>query len=503
VTVTIQARQLSDSALVGTVAYADLSWTRRSDDAGSARCKAPIGTSPSLLTDTVYYRVLLDGAAVFGWVADRPTRTHTDGGVGLDLSGRGLRGLLDRIVILPPDCVPPATELHLGWMDVDLDTSGWAAAASWGTVASQPFATYRPAGFPDDTAEFVAPDTSLHQAYRWRARSAVFQVPDDGPYLIATSSDDHLQAAFLNGVALDDLTSREVFGWKTWEHGVTVELCAGQDYVLACDMENLDRVVANPTWVLATVMSFGDDGLPDTVIANTGTDWLVEDGTTPSGPTPGQVVSRFLAEAAARGTLPATFTEGFTGVLDSAGNAWSTVNLTVPVGDTIEDLLGLLARAGVQAEVRPDLTIDLWEGRGADLTATVALTSGSNVSGVKRDELRDTTRNVLHVLTGDGQITTVTDATSVAARGRREGWLDMSTYRDFQACSGLVAAELAELSTPPTIYTWDTVDALGPSHGDYDLADIIDVDGEHVRVLEEVGSAAPGGAVTWQYKAVD
>ncbi|HEX9765732.1 MAG TPA: hypothetical protein VGA36_03145, partial [Nitriliruptorales bacterium] len=94
-TVTIQARQLSDSALVGTVAYADLSWTRRSDDAGSARCKAPIGTSPSLLTDTVYYRVLLDGAAVFGWVADRPTRTHTDGGVGLDLSGRGLRGLLD------------------------------------------------------------------------------------------------------------------------------------------------------------------------------------------------------------------------------------------------------------------------------------------------------------------------------------------------------------------------------------------------------------------------
>lgn len=209
-------------------------------------------------------------------------------------------------------------------------------------------------------------------------------------------------------------------------------------------------------------------------------DWVVKDFTSGvPGLTPGKMLRLVLEEWQARGvSVGDHFTLGCTDTHDSAGQPWAVeLNIPVPLEADVHRLVVLLEEHGIGVDVAPDLTINAWNTRGADLSATVTIaahTAGVTQLSSTRDE--SAVENVLRLRTDEGW-TEVVDAASVAARGRSESGLRLDGWPSAAQAEPVTGALLEELATPPrTTSCTITSEAAAVPNRDFSISDVVTCD---------------------------
>ena len=146
----------------------------------------------------------------------------------------------------------------------------------------------------------------------------------------------------------------------------------------------------------------------------------------------GTILGGLLAEAQARGTLPA-LTWDFTASTDSLGNAWSANNtLSLNVGTSLLDVAKKLVALGMGVYMDPSLGLHAYapSKQGSDLSASVVWRQGYHFrAAVKRIGIRSAMKTVALVEGSTPNYVEASDATYTgnAYVGRRESFLDFSS----------------------------------------------------------------------------
>lgn len=243
-----------------------------------------------------------------------------------------------------------------------------------------------------------------------------------------TTADDGMEW-YLDGGPL--AAERQALMWgRTKAIGLLMD--AGT-HRLACKATNITRdlVASNRAAVIATLAEATGGGQSiGTVYVRTDNTWkaLGYPSVAPTM-TPGKIVRVLVEEAQARGLLGAV-TLGFTDTLDSAGNAWSVpVDVEYQVGlDSLLSVLRQLGEVTVDVKMAPgSLQLNMWnKPRGTDRSGTVALTPGTNLSGL-RHQHEEMKANAALVRLPDGTWIWREDAASISTYGRKEVGLTLGT----------------------------------------------------------------------------
>ena len=174
---------------------------------------------------------------------------------------------------------------------------------------------------------------------------------------------------------------------------------------------------------------------------------------------------------------------GFTDVEDSAGLTWGdTVSIKFRAGQTLLDVLRQLSSLGMDVTVDPDRTMLAYATLGRDLSSTVVFRKGLNIlSSTKKTLGSDLANAVLGA--GQDVLVETTDATSLAAYGRREAYLPVQNTADSTLVTTANGLLLGEYKDPRTAITLEvTARELFPFF-DYDIGDTV-----RVVIPEEDGS---------------
>lgn len=329
-----------------------------------------------------------------------------------------------------------------GWLvhDLGIDNqrffspaSGFYSDTTWATPIAVDWSadpTAR-AGFPaqmldlDSSADWIgvtSPSvTSVPEGtVNWFRKQIVLAAPTE--IKMWFTADNYCKVWF-DAELVGDL-SEDPYNWRglaDWSR----EVPAGT-YTIAARVENAARTVGgNPIGFLLTAWALNTSGEPTTLITHTDTSWKCFDATsTPAGLTVGQILLHLRTEATARG-LPsmARLTPSFTATLDSAGVAWPVVEeRSWPIGESGLTIITDLSETSADISVDPALGFHAYVDKGADLSATVALTSGLNILSYTYDgEPLTGTRAV--VKTTEGYVT-VTDATAELTYDAREDFFE-------------------------------------------------------------------------------
>lgn len=288
-----------DGTLVRNLTSArSIRWSEREGTDGSGAATFRFG-DPALADLRVPDRIVIvriDGTDEWAWLTRKGVRIlsgrNAQNGGEVEVSGPGLRKLLSAARIYPPvDCVisEDLRERTFGVPDPNFDTSGLPNAVSFGTVASQPFATVRPAGMPDPTAELITFSTDPQPECTYYLISPDFTVDADGTYVWCSSADDEYDD-WIAGMVLGQ--SRGAFQWEDFDP-YQVYLCAGETFRIVKKVHNLQRTLAsaNFTWGVGSLVPASGDGKPladNTIVhadttATGGTFTLSVDGTPTGG----------------------------------------------------------------------------------------------------------------------------------------------------------------------------------------------------------------------------
>ncbi len=207
----------------------------------------------------------------------------------------------------------------------------------------------------------------------------------------------------------------------------------------------------------------------------------------------GSILRTLVLEAQARGAL-AGFTLSFTASVDSNGDAYTdTLNIEEQVGATISQVAANLQELICDVWVDPDLTINVVNHRGDDLTVgvnPVTLRVGGSVSELS-EELAGPIRNTVLIASGtNGEtFTTRTNAGSVSTYGRRETFVSLANTSD-AAVVTLAGDQVLNTSATPADGVTVQLDPTGPqAYLDFAIGDLVYlVDGTGTKTSYRVRS---------------
>jgi hypothetical protein len=181
--------------------------------------------------------------------------------------------------------------------------------------------------------------------------------------------------------------------------------------------------VDNTAGFILTGIEVDSDGKEtDTVVVRTNTNWQVS-STEPYW-RPAMILRTLAEEAAARGVYRMSrLTYGFN-ISSPTSGSWTTeADLTLKVGATLLTVLDDMVDLGHDFWLNPStMRLDAWESRGTDLSATVLLDTGQNLSRFSTTVERPL-KTVALVRTKNGWLRTA-DNTLRDANGWRETFLE-------------------------------------------------------------------------------
>ena len=261
-----------------------------------------------------------------------------------------------------------------------------------------------------------------------------FTAPTTGQYSIFMTVDDQF-TAYMDGAKLMVSDASEVHTWAKTER-IDISLDAGT-HVFAVEATNSSNpaYTTNPGGLLATIFSVGNAAIPTAaqIITTTGqANWKVLPyPTVIPGWSPGEIMLKLLAEAAARQVLfPTWITPTFTATLDSNGVLWDrSLDWSFNIGDSILSVLEKMEELVCDAWIDPStlqfhMAITRGVDRSASATAPVIFKKGKNLlpSSVSGS---GNVKNALLVQTDTGwQEAVDSDTVSVLSYGRVEGKLE-------------------------------------------------------------------------------
>ena len=207
----------------------------------------------------------------------------------------------------------------------------------------------------------------------------------------------------------------------------------------------------------------------------------------------GAILRTLVLEAQARGALVG-FTLSFTASVDSNGDAYTdTLNIEEQVGATIAQVASSLQELICDVWVDPDLTLNVVNHRGDDLTVginPVTLRVGGSVSELS-EELAGPIRNTVLIASGtNGEtFTTRTNAGSVSTYGRRETFVSLANTSD-SAVVTLAGDQVLNTSATPADGVTVQLDPTGPeAYLDFAIGDLVYlVDGTGTKTSYRVRS---------------
>ena len=193
-----------------------------------------------------------------------------------------------------------------------------------------------------------------------------------------------------------------------------------------------------------------------------------------AGVTKASVFKSLYQEFEARGG--GELTTGFNAVTDSRNVAWTdTVTMKFQAGQKLIDVLRQLAGLGLEVTADPDRTLQAWVSAGTDVSSSVVFRQGLNMmQAAHSSDGVDLANAVL----GEGENILVesTDATSIAARGRKETYLPLRNTSDTTQVTTANQLLLNQFADPIDSYTLVVnADVLFPLF-DYDLGDTVRVE---------------------------
>lgn len=217
---------------------------------------------------------------------------------------------------------------------------------------------------------------------------------------------------------------------------------------------------------------------------------------------PANVVEAFVLEAQTRGVASMdTVTLGFTGIKDSTNRQWvERLSQSYRIGTRGLDLLAQLVERGLDVDMTPDGTLQVWAGRGRDLSNWIALDGWTAQSG------QGVTAGMMnHALVKfrRGWAEFVDDGSTVLY-GRREGPVSAGGAVELRDARKQALAAFREYAYPETTYSLTTSSVSGPQpFVNYDIYDVVlapTVNGRtRCRVLSISGSEGDDGTVEWTH----
>jgi len=198
-----------------------------------------------------------------------------------------------------------------------------------------------------------------------------------------------------------------------------------------------------------------------------------------------------IDEAKARGGL-SILTYDFTSVNDSNSVAWTDdFPLEMTAGTSLLDVVRQIAKTGIDFEILPDgsgnFVLSAYKGGvGSDKSETIFFRVGVNCQEVGDEEAGGDIRNALLVKFKNG-FTTATDATSIAARRRREKSVNYEYAQSSASATTLAGAELELKKNPRKQISVKIYDGKGPRvFEDYVLGDTITLDNQGVETTYRI-----------------
>ena len=187
------------------------------------------------------------------------------------------------------------------------------------------------------------------------------------------------------------------------------------------------------------------------------------------------IIKDLVSAAASRGcTLPST--TGFSATVDSDGAAWTdSSTISYRCGTSLLEVALQHADLGIEVAVTPAGALQYYKsgGAGQDRSATVRFREAKNVAAAGR---QSDYSQIANVLLGEGQyiLSAQTDATSIAAYGRRERLVSHGNVSDATTLATLTQASRDEAKNPKTSVRLQVTDDLVP-FSDYTLGDTVAV----------------------------
>lgn len=405
-------------------------------------------------------------------IDDKPDEPVTAEGADMvvRVSGDGLLGRWREAVVAPWIDVAdyPRSSLRMfNWSSPGLDLSAWSDTVYTHTrTTSDP---QRPIAWLDEIAEWIGPAAeapSMTAGY-WYL-SAEFTLVSDTQIVFPVSADDDVVVA-LDGVTLIDEQPKfpAKVWWYTHRAGVAVKAgthtyrarirnVVGPTAFMASAWESDGTTSGDPVW-----LTNSDPSDPFSL------DWkCLPFPVSPPGFTAGAIIRILLEEAQDRGEL-ADWTLDFTDTVDSDGNTWPVIpEFQCKVGETLWQVLDRLSGTWIDvAAGTSGLELQAWDkavGRGSASGVTLS----TELTTVKKSTERASCNAVL-CLYRDGQ-RWVTDAASIAARGRLAKQLPLGSISDVDTVDDIGAAYVDAYGVDAVSFTAGVVPgvSLGVGLGD-------------------------------------
>lgn len=279
-------------------------------------------------------------------------------------------------------------------------------------------------------------------------------------------------------------TWREAFQITQWLEPSPV----GGRHVIAARVRNgrLNATDGNHSGLLFTMQELDDQGnvIEQTPIINSNENyWIVSD--IAPGFRRAEVITRVWSESnlyeyAATGLINL----GFSITHDTDGNLWEDApsEYTVDVGSSVLDLLGMFTEKDVDVRINPaTLRLDMWNRRGADLTASVQLNRGRDGGNLisHRIERIEPEFNSLLLQLADGRWMQRQNTAAVNADGREATGLAMGSTSDTGSAYHIADAQLLDASRTTITFTTQVSSVTGPQpYVDFNVGDTIAVPNE-------------------------
>lgn len=465
----------------------DRQWLDDRDDVGSGRVTVPVGSSDEdELTDGRIVKCRVDGTDRFAWLVEQADKTSAGPGRQSDrvttVSGRGLLALLERAVVYPELALglrSPQTRFF-NYASADFDDSGWSAAVELKqqSDSATPWSG-APAGWQDPNAWWIGitgdATPGVGPGERYFRTTFTIASGDEGDYIAGIACDDTWQL-YIDG----DLIAQEV-EVGAWMEARTVELPLDVGtHTIAVACSNLDRTASPSTNVFGFIFSLAPLEFGATPIVSSDSTWKVDDGGAGvPGMFVGQILDILLTEAQARGCFP-EITWDFTALLDSNANSWpSTLDVSFPVQTSYLDVIRhFIDEHAAQIWMTPDLVLHAAPRRGTDLSGSVSIEYGENVSRLKHTRVGPGANTTL-ALSVFGRWFEATDSAAVTAWGRREVGLSLGSAPSLAAVVRQTDAFFADHAQPVEALTDVQVEEVSGAvvYSDWDVGDTVSAPG--------------------------
>jgi hypothetical protein len=428
---------------------------------GGGEVSIPAADATSITLGQVI-KVAYNGTIVGGFLVETMGRplVADDGLTWVKLAGRGLMAWLEDAVVYPQWGLR-----YYSPVDRPFDFAGVGGNFENRVVWTRPLGVqwrsttdYRegyPKKWPDRYAWWIwktSPTSAVADGARNWFRSSITLGSTTRLRFYATA--DNYFRLFIDGTLL--LSTSDLRGeGSTWKKMAsrTITLGAGTHHLAAAVTNSAYGSGTNRAGFLCTVTKVTSTGKPGQVVRRTNkTQWWVTDDEPKWYPA--EILDVLIDEAQARGVSRLdSLSTGWTADDDSSARAWSTTRaLSIRCGTNLLDVANLIVDHGIDLWVDPATnTLEGYETRGTDRSATVLLKARKNLTGYEV-EARDTGKTVALVRTADGW-TSATNSAGVTARSRRETFLEYGNTRSETTAAAAASRILARTAKTDGIVT--------------------------------------------------